>query len=201
MLTCFIKLSVLVKIFQIVSKRVRTCQNVIERVRTCQNVSERARMCQNVSVRVRTNKNMSECSRTYYQNYSEVFRISKDIFLPIAYCTVEYQYGCIFKNSRFCTEIDCDEVYPNLLIGNDGAAKETEYLKEVGVTHVLNVADTVDTDDKYYKPFGIQVKSIPLMDVPGTKISKHFQEIADYIHNSLTSGGIILVNCVMGKIF
>ena len=44
-----------------------------------------------------------------------------------------------------------------------GAAKNTFYLKKIGVTHVLNTAQgtrsgCVDVDKDYYKPFGISYK-------------------------------------------
>ncbi|KAJ6635299.1 Dual specificity protein phosphatase 3, partial [Pseudolycoriella hygida] len=37
--------------------------------------------------------------------------------------------------------VDCDEVYPNLFVGNGSAAKNIEYLRSIGVTHVVNMAE------------------------------------------------------------
>ena len=75
-----------------------------------------------------------------------------------------------------------------------GAAKNTFYLKKIGVTHVLNTAEgsrvgSVDTNQSYYKPFGIKYKGLQLLDVAQTNISMYFNEVADFIDQALESGG------------
>ena len=77
------------------------------------------------------------------------------------------------------------------------AAKNTFYLKKVGVTHVLNTAEgqtsgTVDTNEKFYKPFGIKYKGLKLLDVSQTNIAIHFNEVANFIDEAVTGGGEIL---------
>ncbi len=37
--------------------------------------------------------------------------------------------------------IDCDKVYPGVLLANGDTIKNVDYLKRVGVTHVLNTAE------------------------------------------------------------
>jgi len=95
------------------------------------------------------------------------------------------------------------EIIGNLYIGTQGAAKNTFYLKKVGVTHVLNTAEgqqsgTVDTNEKFYKPFGIKYKGLKLLDVPQTNIALHFNEVVQFIEEGLENGGKVLVNCQMG---
>ena len=65
------------------------------------------------------------------------------------------------------------------------------------MTHVLNTAEgqtsgTVDTSEKFYKPFGIKYKGLKLLDVSQTNIAIHFNEVADFIDEALTGGGEIL---------
>lgn len=96
-----------------------------------------------------------------------------------------------------------DEVFPGIHVGDKGAAKNTFYLKKVGVTHVLNTAEgqrqgTVDTSQEFYKPFGIKYKGLKLLDVAQTNIALHFNEVAEFIDEALASGGRVLVNCQMG---
>jgi len=96
-----------------------------------------------------------------------------------------------------------DEVWSGIHVGDKAAAKNTFYLKKVGVTHVLNTAEgqtsgTVDTDQRFYKPFGIKYKGLKLLDVSQTNISIHFNEVADFIDEAIAGGGKILVNCHMG---
>jgi len=99
--------------------------------------------------------------------------------------------------------VDMTEIIENLFIGTQGAAKNTFYLKKVGVTHVLNTAEgqqsgTVDTNEKFYKPFGIKYKGLKLLDVPQTNIALHFNEVVQFIEEGLENGGKVLVNCQMG---
>jgi len=96
-----------------------------------------------------------------------------------------------------------DEVFPGIHLGDRGAAKNTFYLKKSGVTHVLNTAEgtrvgLVDTNQNFYRPFGITYKGLKLLDVSQTNIAMYFSEVAEYIDEALKSGGKVLVNCLMG---
>ena len=67
------------------------------------------------------------------------------------------------------------------------------------MTHVLNTAEgqtsgTVDTDQRFYKPFGIKYKGLKLLDVSQTNISIHFNEVADFIDEAIAGGGDINPN-------
>ena len=91
-----------------------------------------------------------------------------------------------------------------------GAARNTFYLKRLGVTHVLNTAEgnrngTVNTNQvisppfksslslalqkAYYSPFDIKYKGLKLLDVPQQNISLHFPEVAAFIDEALAEGG------------
>lgn len=96
-----------------------------------------------------------------------------------------------------------DEVFPGVHLGDRGAAKNTFYLKKAGVTHVLNTAEgtrqgLVDTNQNFYRPFGIKYKGLKLLDVAQTNIAMYFSEVAEFIDEALQSGGKVLVNCLMG---
>ena len=45
-------------------------------------------------------------------------------------------------------QIRADEVFPNLLVGNQMAAEDGEYLADLGVTHLLNTASGDNHPDK-----------------------------------------------------
>ena len=62
------------------------------------------------------------------------------------------------------------------------------------MTHVLNTAEgtrqgTVDTNQDFYRPFGIKYKGLKLLDVAQTNIAMYFQEVAEFIDDALKSGG------------
>ena len=122
----------------------------------------------------------------------------------------------IYDDSRRI--VDMTQICPNLYIGDElmlflitlspeimrkrlicdfcfrGAAKNTFYLKKLGVTHVLNTAEgtrvgLVDTNQNFYRPFGIKYKGLKLLDVAQTNIAMYFYEVAEYIDEGLKSGG------------
>jgi len=96
-----------------------------------------------------------------------------------------------------------DEVFPGIHLGDKGAAINAFYLKKIGVTHVLNTAEgkrrgLVDTNEDFYYPYGIKYKGLKLLDVAQTNIKMHFVDVAHFIDDALSSGGKVLVNCLMG---
>ncbi|XP_049788118.1 dual specificity protein phosphatase 3 [Schistocerca nitens] len=104
---------------------------------------------------------------------------------------------------RIMLGVDCDEVYPNILIGDAGAAKNKQYLRKIGVTHVLNTAEgnrfgMVNTSRDYYRDSGIKYMGLQLQDLPVTNIALYFEEAADFIEEAIKSGGKVLVHCLMG---
>lgn len=63
--------------------------------------------------------------------------------------------------------VDCDEVFPNLFIGDEASARNIKFLQKIGVTHVLNAAEGkwtdcsfVDLDANYYEGSGIVYQGI-----------------------------------------
>uniref|UniRef100_T1JBI6 Dual specificity protein phosphatase n=1 Tax=Strigamia maritima TaxID=126957 RepID=T1JBI6_STRMM len=108
-----------------------------------------------------------------------------------------------FERNFIRERIDCDEVYPGIFIGDGMTATTKEYLKSIGITHVINTAQghkiaQVDTNEHYYSTSGIKFLGLRLMDTPGTNISVHFDECADFIDEALNKGGNVFVHCYMG---
>jgi len=116
-------------------------------------------------------------------------------------CVEKRHVNLFFDDSG--RHVDMTRVMENLYIGDESAARNTFYLKKVGVSHVLNTAEgqssgTVDTNQKFYKPFNIKYKGLKLLDVSQANISIHFTEISDFIDEGLQGGGKVLVNCQKG---
>ncbi|PSN46363.1 hypothetical protein C0J52_12918 [Blattella germanica] len=108
-----------------------------------------------------------------------------------------------FQKTRYEIGVDCDEVYPNIYIGDAATAKSIPYLTEMGINNVLNTAEgngfgMVNTNREYYKKTSIRYLGLPLKDLPMTNISKYFNETADFIDCAIRSGGKVLVHCLMG---
>lgn len=96
-----------------------------------------------------------------------------------------------------------DEVYTNLFLGDANTALNKNELKRLGITHVLNAAkgtkfSQVNTNEQFYKDVNIKFLGINLMDVDSCKIDKYLQAAADFINDSLSKNGKILVHCYQG---
>lgn len=110
-------------------------------------------------------------------------------------------------------DVDCDEVYPGIYIGDAAAAKNKTYLRMMGITHVLNAAEgcrygQVDTGHSYYRDMPsvrrnnkdnfFRYMGFPMVDAPTTDISRYFYVAAKFIDSAISSGGKVLVHCLVG---
>jgi len=121
----------------------------------------------------------------------------QEMFRATHYSTSRSSYFRIVDNIKY--NVESDEVWPNLFVGNGEAAENKEYLKKVGITHIVNMAeDDVDTDASYYIGDNIQYLGMPLADTTNTKIDDHFQVVSKFIEKGISTGGKVLVHCYMG---
>uniref|UniRef100_A0A1L8E2Y8 Dual specificity protein phosphatase n=1 Tax=Nyssomyia neivai TaxID=330878 RepID=A0A1L8E2Y8_9DIPT len=101
-------------------------------------------------------------------------------------------------------DVDCDEVYPKIYIGDAASAKNKTYLRLMGITHILNTAEgsrfgQVDTGHSYYRDMtNIRYMGFPMIDQPTTDISRYFYIASKFIENAVNGGGKVLVHCLMG---
>jgi len=82
-----------------------------------------------------------------------------------------------------------------LYLGSIGAAKNLEWLKSNGISHILCVAGGIN---RYY-PKQFEYKVIEINDAPNEDISVYFNECSDFIDNALKNkNGKVLVHCFAG---
>ncbi|KAG8338271.1 dual specificity protein phosphatase 3 [Homalodisca vitripennis] len=106
-------------------------------------------------------------------------------------------------HERYQIGLDCDEVYPNIYIGDASSAKNKQYLMKLGISHVVNTAEgkllgQVDTDQDFYRNTTIQYLGFSIMDLPVSNIGQYFAEVADFMEKAIKGGGKVLVHCLMG---
>lgn len=78
----------------------------------------------------------------------------------------------------------CDEIYPNLFVGNGEAVEDVEYLKQIGITHIVNMAEwEVLTDASDYQNENIKYLGLSVSDSPSTKIDACFVDVTKFIEN------------------
>jgi len=100
--------------------------------------------------------------------------------------------------------VDCDEVYPNIFIGDKASAENTRFLSKMGITHVLNAAEgtwegSVDLSQDHYNGTNIKYLGLPLWDDVNACILPYLGVANEYISSALNEpNGKCLVNCQMG---
>ena len=76
----------------------------------------------------------------------------------------------------FLSGIDCDQVFSNIILGNGATVKKKDYLKRIGITHILNSAEYrgVNVGNDYFNKMGdnFQYFGIRIEDTPQTQICK-----------------------------
>ena len=92
---------------------------------------------------------------------------------------------------------DIDEVEPRVFISNDKTANKLSILKAFNITHVLIVANGIET--KFPKNFWYKV--LPVKDDRNFKISKYFKSAIKFIEDALDENGTnnVLVHCYAGQ--
>lgn len=75
-----------------------------------------------------------------------------------------------------------------------------KYLQDIGVTHVLNTAETdVNINPQRFKDKGICYKGFRCPDLPHADIAQFFDESTEFIERALSfSSGLVFVNCLLG---
>lgn len=86
-----------------------------------------------------------------------------------------------------------NEILPTLYLSNFQPATNFDFLKTLGITHIVNASSIENMfpgDLKYYR--------LKIDDLPSENISKYFEEINAFISNAINSGGKVLVHCDAG---
>ena len=81
--------------------------------------------------------------------------------------------GPLNPSERIRHGCDCDEVYPRIILGNGATVRKKDYLKQIGITHVLNAAEFrgVNVGEDYFRP-GFKYMGLRVEDTPQTQICR-----------------------------
>uniref|UniRef100_A0A667XQK4 Dual specificity protein phosphatase n=1 Tax=Myripristis murdjan TaxID=586833 RepID=A0A667XQK4_9TELE len=99
-----------------------------------------------------------------------------------------------------------NQVWPNLYIGNEVAARDKATLHSLGITHIVNAAHGpanpgpgfyfyVNTGPRFYRDMSVDYYGVEADDAIGFALSPFFYPTARYIRAAL---GRVLVHCLMG---
>ena len=85
-----------------------------------------------------------------------------------------------------------------LYLGGEMEAKNKDHIQEYNFTHVINCsAKDCPTGPSYYGD-GVKYLEYTADDREGYDILQHFQETFDAIEDARTSGGKVLLHCIIG---
>jgi len=102
-------------------------------------------------------------------------------------------------DERRSLRVDCDKVFNGIIIGNGETICNITYLKNIGVSHVLNTAtEHVVVNPEKYPAYDIKYHGFHVDDLPEANISRYFHTTTKFIDQAVSSGGLVVVNCVMG---
>ncbi|KAM6997198.1 uncharacterized protein LKV04_005922 [Tautogolabrus adspersus] len=100
-----------------------------------------------------------------------------------------------------------NQVWPNVYIGNEVAARDIGTLHSLGITHIVNAAHRppnhgpcfyVNTGPRFYRDMKVDYYGIEADDAIGFILSPYFYPTARYIRAALAMGGRVFVHCLMG---
>ncbi|XP_061603435.1 dual specificity protein phosphatase 26-like [Phyllopteryx taeniolatus] len=93
-----------------------------------------------------------------------------------------------------------DEVWPGLYIGDQNMASDHRELARVGITHIVNCAQSKwrGGGADCYAGMNVTYLGIEAHDSPAFDMTKNFYPAADFVHKALTRGGKVLVHCAVG---
>uniref|UniRef100_A0A8C4QKZ3 Dual specificity protein phosphatase n=1 Tax=Eptatretus burgeri TaxID=7764 RepID=A0A8C4QKZ3_EPTBU len=101
-------------------------------------------------------------------------------------------------------EVNVNEVWPRIFVGDASIAQDVSGLQRLGVTHILNAAEGqsfmhVDTGATFYQGSGITYLGLRANDRPHYNLANHFEEAATFIEEALDQeNGQVLVHCREG---
>ena len=109
------------------------------------------------------------------------------------------QIACSSWDERKANKVDCDKVYPGIIISNGETIQDIDYLKGAGVTHVLNTAERhVPVNPSKYPLHNINYYGFHVDDHPSSNIARYFTRTSEYMDDAISRGGTVCVNCAMG---
>ncbi|XP_046885618.1 dual specificity protein phosphatase 13-like isoform X2 [Hypomesus transpacificus] len=103
-----------------------------------------------------------------------------------------------------------NQVWPNVYIGNEVAARDKATLHSLGITHIVNAAHRppqkgpepcfyVNTGSYFYKDMSVDYYGVEADDAVDFILSPFFYPVARYIRAALAMEGHVFVHCLMGE--
>ncbi|XP_048835360.1 dual specificity protein phosphatase 19a [Brienomyrus brachyistius] len=103
----------------------------------------------------------------------------------------EGAYGYVEDNSL---DLQVGVIKPYLLLASQDVAHDLDTLKELKVSHILNVGYGVEN----IFPDLFVYKTLNILDLPETDITSYFHETSQFIDQVKAEEGVVLIHCNAG---
>eukprot|EP00697_Spironema_sp_BW2_P009468 gnl/Spiro4/24340_TR12094_c0_g2_i1.p1 gnl/Spiro4/24340_TR12094_c0_g2~~gnl/Spiro4/24340_TR12094_c0_g2_i1.p1 ORF type:complete len:258 (-),score=53.43 gnl/Spiro4/24340_TR12094_c0_g2_i1:131-859(-) len=90
---------------------------------------------------------------------------------------------------------EMSEITPNVFLSGQGPAEHKQMLKDLGITHIVNVGGG-DCPNLFPRDF--RYHTITVEDAPSSLISRFFEDSSQFINQAVMQGGRVLVHCTFG---
>lgn len=91
---------------------------------------------------------------------------------------------------------DCDMIVDGLYIGGESAARNTTKLKDLGITHIVNL--NKQDCGEVELPDGVRLFSVKMQDSEFQDLHEGFWEAVKFVTEAILTGGRVLVHCHRG---
>ena len=88
--------------------------------------------------------------------------------------------------------------WPNIFLGSNFGNKNPQVLRQLGVTHVLNMAYEIKGNPELLSDKNIKYKKIAADDSHRYNIRHDFEEAFTFMDDAIASKGKVYVHCMMG---
>ena len=90
------------------------------------------------------------------------------------------------------------KILDHLYLGSQAEATNLQMLRELGITHIINCAEGyINTGPSFYGD-GFEYLGFDAEDDWDYDIMQHFDPVYQFIEDARTSGGKVLIHCIMG---
>lgn len=102
----------------------------------------------------------------------------------------QLEYGNLYQERDAASLRDPSLIlWPYLFLGSNAPNKNPNILRQLGITHVLNMAYECDPSIELLSDRNINYKHIPADDTPNYNIRFNFEEAFAFIDDAVASGG------------
>lgn len=87
------------------------------------------------------------------------------------------------------------QITEQIWLGGENDANDMNFRKEQGITHILTIGDDLEVKETEE----IEWMEVIVEDSEEADLAQYFDQFNNFIDIAVTSGGKILVHCLMGK--